>query len=145
MIDGAEKRGGEMDRSLVAGVLAILVSAGLPATAGDTPKRGGTLTYMIPADAPPSFDGHRESTYATVHSVAPFYSVLIRVDPENPADISRLVCDLCTVMPQPTGDGRTYAFKIRRDVKFHDGSSLTAADIAASYDKIMFPANGELS
>ena len=30
---------------------------------------------MIPADAPPSFDGHRESTYATVHSVAPFYSV----------------------------------------------------------------------
>ena len=27
------------------------------------------LVFMIPADAPPSFDGHRESTYATVHSV----------------------------------------------------------------------------
>src|SRR5260221_6417449 len=105
----------------------------------------GTLTYMIPADAPPSFDGHRESTYATVHSVAPFYSVLIRVDPENPADITHSVCDLCTEMPQPSDGGRTYAFKIRRDVKFHDGSPLTAADIAASYNKIIFPANGELS
>ena len=68
---------------------------------------------MIPADAPPSFDGHRESTYATVHSVAPFYSVLIRVNPENPADTTDLVCDLCTEMPQPTDDGKTYTFKIR--------------------------------
>ena len=78
-----------------------------------TPKRGGTLTYMIPADAPPSFDGHRESTYATVHSAAPFYSVLIRVNPENPADTTHFVCDLCTEMPQPTDDGKTYTFKIR--------------------------------
>ena len=78
-----------------------------------TPKRGGTLTYMIPADAPPSFDGHRESTYATVHSVAPFYSVLIRVNPENPASTTDFVCDLCTEMPQPTDDGKTYTFKIR--------------------------------
>ena len=26
-----------------------------PAAAEETPKYGGTLTYMIPADAPPSF------------------------------------------------------------------------------------------
>ena len=44
----------------------------LPALADETPKRGGTLTYLIPADAPPSFDGHREGTYATVHMTAPF-------------------------------------------------------------------------
>ena len=54
-----------MHRSLAAGV-AILLSIGLPAAAAETPKRGGTLTYMIPADAPPSFDGHREATFATV-------------------------------------------------------------------------------
>jgi hypothetical protein len=96
MIDGAVKRGGEIDRSLAAGVLAILVSAGWPATAADTPKRGGTLTYMIPADAPPSFDGHREATFATVHAVAPFYSVLVRVNPENPASTTDFVCDVCT-------------------------------------------------
>ena len=56
----------------------------MPASADETPKHGGILTYMIPADAPPSFDGHRETTYATVHSTAPFYSVLIRLDPSIP-------------------------------------------------------------
>jgi peptide/nickel transport system substrate-binding protein len=116
-----------------------------PAGAGEEPKYGGTLTYMIPADAPPSFDGHRESTYATVHSVAPFYSVLIRVDPENPAVTTDFVCDLCTEIPQPTDDGKTYTFKIRQDVKFHDGSQLTAADVAASFNKIIFPVDGLLS
>ena len=118
---------------------------GPPAAAGEEPKYGGTLTYMIPADAPPSFDGHRESTYATVHSVAPFYSVLIRVNPENPAVTTEFVCDLCTEIPQPTDDGKTYIFKIRQDVKFHDGSPLTAADVAASFNKIVFPADGLLS
>ena len=117
----------------------------MAAAAGEPPKYGGTLTYMIPADAPPSFDGHRESTYATVHSVAPFYSVLIRVDPENPSSTTDFVCDLCTEMPQPTDDGKTYTFKIRQDVKFHDGSPLTAADVAASYSGIIFPPDGVLS
>src|SRR5467141_459108 len=127
-------------------VPALLAAAllALPAAA-EAPKYGGTLTYMIPADAPPSFDGHRESTYATVHSVAPFYSVLIRVDPDNPADITHFVCDLCAEIPWPTDDGKTYTFKIRQDVKFHDGSSLTAADVAASFERIIFPPNGVLS
>src|SRR3954464_13761141 len=122
------------------GIGAVLAAAS-PAGAAETPKKGGTLTYLIPADAPPTFDGHRESTYATVHSVAPFYSVLIRVDPDNPADITHFVCDLCSEVPQPTDDGKTYAFKIRQEVKFHDGSPLTAADVAASYNKIIFPTN----
>ena len=113
--------------------------------APETPKRGGTLTYLIPADAPPSFDGHREGTFATVHSAAPFYSVLIRVDPSNPSSTTDFVCDLCTAMPQPTDNGKTYTFKIRQDVKFHDGSPLTAADVAASWNEIIFPPEDVLS
>ena len=73
--------------------------------AAETPKRGGILTFMIPADAPPSFDGHRETTFATLHAVAPFYSVLIRVNPDNPSSTTDFVCDLCTEMPQPTDGG----------------------------------------
>src|ERR1700716_2548032 len=114
----------------------------LPAVAEETPKRGGTLTYLIPADAPPSFDGHRETTYATVHSVSPFYSVLIRINPENPSSTSDFVCDLCTEMPRPTDEGKTYTFKIRDGVKFHDGAPLTAADVAASWDQIVHPPQG---
>ena len=122
-----------------------MVFLAAPAAAGEEPKYGGTLTYMIPADAPPSFDGHRESTYATVHSVAPFYSVLIRINPENPSSTTDFVCDLCTAMPQPTDDGKTYTFGIRRDVKFSDGAPLTAADVAASFSAIIFPPEGVLS
>jgi peptide/nickel transport system substrate-binding protein len=125
--------------------LMVALLAALPAAADEEPKYGGTLTYMIPADAPPSFDGHRESTYATVHSVAPFYSVLIRINPENPSSTTDFVCDLCTEMPQPTDDGKTYTFKIRQDVKFHDGAPLTAADVAASFNAIIVPPDGVLS
>jgi peptide/nickel transport system substrate-binding protein len=116
--------------------------APVAARAADTPKYGGTLTYMIPADAPPSFDAHRETTYATVHSAAPFYSVLIRINPENPSSTTDFVCDRCTEMPQPTDDGKTYTFKIPEGVKFHDGWPLTAADVAASWNAIIHPPEG---
>jgi peptide/nickel transport system substrate-binding protein len=117
--------------------LAVAIAAG-PAGA-QMPKRGGTLTYVIPADAPPSFDGHRETTYATVHAAAPYYSVLIRVPPDNPASTTEFACDLCTEMPTPTDGGKTYTFKIREGVKFHDGSKLTAQDVATSWNKIEAP------
>ena len=133
-----------MRRSFAAG-LAILLSLGGPAFADDAPKHGGTLTYMIPADSPPSFDGHRENTFATIHAVAPFYSVLVRANPENPADTTEFVCDVCSEIPAPTDDGRTYAFPIRGDVRFQDGSVLTAYDVAASWNHIVDPPEGVIS
>src|ERR1700751_1698645 len=93
-----------MHRSL-ATCAAILLSIGLPAVAAETPKRGGTLTYIVSAVAPPSFDGHREATFATVHAVAPFYSVLIRVNPEDSASTTDFVCDVCTEIPEPADSG----------------------------------------
>src|SRR5215471_911363 len=94
------------------GIALGVAALALTATAADTPRRGGTLTFMIPADAPPSLDGHRETTFATVHTAAPFYSVLIRVDPNNPSNNTDFACDLCTAVPAPTDDGKTYTFKI---------------------------------
>jgi peptide/nickel transport system substrate-binding protein len=131
-------------RLAAAGLIGALAFA-TSAAADETPKRGGTLTYLIPADAPPSFDAHRESTYATVHSAAPFYSLLIRVNPDNPSSTADFVCDLCTEMPQPSDGGKTYTFKTRPDVKFHDGSPLTADDVAATFKEIIFPREGVLS
>ncbi len=125
--------------------LAAALSLAAPASAEETPKRGGTLTYVVPTDAPPSFDGHREATYATVHTTAPFYSVLIRINPMNPGSSTDFVCDLCTEMPQPTDNGRTYSFKIRDGVKWHDGSPLTAYDVAATWRKIADPPEGVTS
>src|SRR6202049_4399623 len=125
--------------------LLIALALTAAASAAEIPKRGGTLTYMIPADSPPSFDGHREATFATIHSVAPFYSVLIRANPENPAATTEFVCDVCTEIPRPTDGGRVYAFPIRDDVRFEDGSVLTAYDVAASWNKIVDPPEGVIS
>src|ERR1700722_1419092 len=115
-------------RSLLA-TLSMVLLFGAPTQAQETPKRGGTLTYMIPADGGPSLDGHKETTYAVLHATAPFYSTLIRVNPDNPTSTTDFVCDLCTEMPQPTDNGLTYNFKIRQGVKFHDGTPLDAYDV----------------
>src|SRR5262249_18066347 len=72
------------------------------------------------------------------HGFAPFYSQLVRINPDNPSSTTDIVCDLCTEMKK-SADGKTWTFKIRQGVKFHDGSPLTAADIAATFNMIAFP------
>ena len=134
----------------VKSTLAVSLALGLAAAwavgpaAAQAPKRGGTLTFVVPAE-PPSFDGHRETTFALIHPIAPFYSVLIRVNPENPSSPTDFVCDLCTEMPAAMNDGKQYTFNIRKGVKWHDGSALTAHDIVATYHKIIFPGEGVAS
>src|ERR1700704_962234 len=144
----ANKRHGQGGTNFMRGLLlavSLLLSIAGTAPAAETPKRGGTLTYMIPADGGPSLDGHRETTYAVLHAMAPFYSVLIRVNPNNPSSTTDFACDLCTEMPGPTDNGLTWTFKIRKGVKFHDGSPLTAQDVAASWNKIVRPKPGVAS
>src|SRR3954462_5084517 len=111
---------------IAAGSCALLALTWPASAAEGPPKRGGTLNYLIPADAPPSFDGHREGTFAMFHVTAPFYSVLLRVNPDNPGSTSDFVCDLCTEVPKPSDDGKTYTFKLRGGVKFTDGATLTS-------------------
>ena len=130
---------------IAAGSCALLALTWPASAAEGPPKRGGTLTYMIPADSPPSFDGHREGTFAMVHATAPFYSTMIRINPDNPSSTTDFVCDLCTGMPEPGDSGKTYVFELRNGVKFHDGTPLTAADVKASWDHIISPPEGVLS
>ncbi|MGH7350133.1 MAG: ABC transporter substrate-binding protein [Candidatus Rokuibacteriota bacterium] len=115
---------------LVSGV----VSAPADARAAETPRRGGILLAAIGAD-PPTLDAHQESTFANIQLVAPLYSTLLQFDPLNSANI---IGDVATEW-KASPDGLTYTFKIRQDIKFHDGSPLTAADVKASYDKIVDP------
>ena len=45
-------------------------------------------------------------------------------------------------MPAPTNDGKTYTFPLVTNAKFHDGESLDAHDVVASFEKIINPPEG---
>jgi len=108
----------------------------------ERPRSGGELVFLVPSE-PPSYDGHREGTFGTVHPLAPVYNTLLRIDPTDRTG-TRPAPDLAeswTIAP----DGLTYTFKLRGGVRFHDGSVLTSRDVKASYDKIVFPPPGIIS
>ena len=132
-----------MRRYLHIVVIAIVatVLAG-PAMAQDKPRYGGELVLAVPSE-PPSYDGHREETFGVIHPLAPHYNTLLRVDPSDKTG-TKLVADLAESWSMAK-DGRTYTFKLRRGVKFHDGSEMTSKDVKASYDKIIFPPQGVAS
>ncbi|HET6780489.1 MAG TPA: ABC transporter substrate-binding protein [bacterium] len=119
--------------TIVALVLVCLV-AGTVSTTAQQPRRGGTLNFVVSAE-PPSLDAHRETTFALIHPVRPNYNLLVKFDPLN---YPRVVPDLAESW-SVSSDSLTYTFKIRRGVRFHDGSTLTSRDVKASFDKIIFP------
>ncbi|PYM21259.1 MAG: ABC transporter substrate-binding protein [Candidatus Rokuibacteriota bacterium] len=110
--------------------------------AQDKPRSGGELIFVVPSE-PPSYDAHREETFGVIHPLAPHYNTLLRTDPFDRTG-TKPVGDLAESWTV-SKDGRTYTFKIRKGVKFHDGSELTAKDVKASYDKIVFPPQGVAS
>ncbi len=121
----------------VAALLASMVVSTPVAAQTETPRRGGVLLAVIGADAP-SLDPHQESTFATIQVVAPLYSTLVQIDPYHYPKIIGDAASEWKIAP----DGLTYTFKIRQGIRFHDGSPLTAADVKATYDKIIWPPPG---
>ena len=124
-----------------AGSAVLLLAIPALPLAAEEPVRGGELTFVVPASGFPTMDAHRETTFAVIHPLRPFYSLLIKANPDNPADPTDFVGDVAESWKESDG-GKTYTFKLRRDVKFHDGSALTARDVKASLDKVIFPAQG---
>jgi peptide/nickel transport system substrate-binding protein len=123
--------------------LAVLVGSialASPAAAAETPRRGGVLLAVIGAD-PPSLDPHQESTFANIQLVAPLYSTLLQLDPHK---YPRIIGDAAREW-KISPDGLTYTFRLHPNIKFHDGSVMTSADVKASYEKIMNPPPGTRS
>src|SRR2546426_318795 len=122
---------------LVVLIGSLVVAVPAAVQAAETPRRGGVLLAAIGADAP-SLDPHQEQTFAVLQPVAPLYSTLLQIDPYSYPTVIGDVATEWRISP----DGLTYTFTIRPGIRFHDGSPLTAADVKASYDKILFPPEG---
>ncbi len=128
-------------RSWILGFAGALAFAAAGSTANaQQPKPGGNLQFAISAETP-HYDCHGSDTYATLHFAAPFYSTLLRFNLDKFPDVEGDLAESWTVAP----DLKTYTFKLRPGVKFHDGTALTSADVKATYDRLRNPPAGVVS
>lgn len=119
---------------------ALLVNAAT-ATADDAaPKYGGILRYSV-SDDPANFDCHAANHFAALMRLAPHYSTLLRFKPGSYPDIEGDLAESWEANPADL----TYTFKLRHDVKFHNGTELTAKDVAATYERLTWPPEGVVS
>ncbi|MBM3554469.1 MAG: ABC transporter substrate-binding protein [Alphaproteobacteria bacterium] len=129
-----------MNRDIIALAAAATVALGATQALAQAPKRGGTATYAISAETP-NYDCIAFDTFAAVHFMAPFYSTLLRFNLKKFPEIEGDLAESWSIAP----DLMSYTFKLKPNVKFHDGSTLTSADVKASYDRMRNPPQGVVS
>jgi peptide/nickel transport system substrate-binding protein len=138
-----EKYGRAIRKAVTATILSLAILlfwTSAQAAEKGTARSGGELVFAV-GETPPSYDGHRETTFAMLHPIAPHYSTLLRFDPENYPKIVGDVAESWSV----SKDGLAHSFKVRKGIKFHDGSELTSKDVKATYERIIFPPQGVAS
>src|SRR3989475_266135 len=114
-----------------------IVCASSSVTAAACRSLMGSSVSFVDAAEPPGYDARREETFGMLHRAAPHYSTLLRVDPFDRTG-TKFIGDLAESWTV-SADKRTYTFKLRSGVKFHDGSVMTSRDVKASYDRIINP------
>ncbi|MCS7206627.1 MAG: ABC transporter substrate-binding protein [Dehalococcoidia bacterium] len=101
----------------------------------EQPRYGGILRAMH-RDNPPSLLIHREATISTSWPVMPAYNNLVIFDQSKDRSIpENIVPELAESWEWQDG-GRTLVFKLRRNVKWHDGTPFTAKDVKFTFDSI---------
>jgi peptide/nickel transport system substrate-binding protein len=111
--------------ALMAGA-AILPGVGRGALAAE-PKKGGHLKLGI--DGAGSQDSLDPASYTATYMQTVGYqygNCLVELDERN-----QLVPELAESW-EPSDDARTWVFKLRRGVQFHNGKEMTAEDVVAS-------------
>lgn len=102
------------------------------------PKRGGAFRLAFGATTA-NYDMQQG---ANSNVLCQLYNNLLRLN---------LVDGLRTIVPDVAEkwdmapDGLAYTFKLRSGVQFHDGTPLTADDVVATYNRIVFPPPGIVS
>ncbi|MGE8081049.1 ABC transporter substrate-binding protein [Peribacillus loiseleuriae] len=101
------------------------------ATHGE-PSQGGELSYAL-ATSPDTLDPHTSRLAVSVRVLRTMYDSLVVQLPDN--TIQPWLATEWTVSP----DRKSYTFKLREDVKFHDGTPFNAEAAKYNFDRIMDP------
>ena len=112
-------------------------TTGAPAAeqAAGTPVRGGVLKAAFSAD-PAGFDPVRGPSGMSHVVIEQVYSTLMALDPD-----AKPYPELAESY-EVSDDGLTYTFKLRPNVKFHNGDPFTAEDVKFTFDRLRAPDSG---
>src|SRR5436190_19312880 len=99
-------------------------------------KKGGTLTVGLELDIP-GFDGLKVGVYDTAANIAAslILETLVRLD-----DSGKPAPGLAVSWTH-SDDFRTWTFKLRQGVKFHDGTPFNAQAVAWTFARLKDPKN----
>ncbi|MBI2907117.1 MAG: ABC transporter substrate-binding protein [Chloroflexi bacterium] len=111
--------------------------AATPKPAAEQPKSGGVLTISSVGN-PPSLDVHQETSQNTWMILSPAYNMLVEYQPSQGKGLFPGLAEAWDI----SKDGLVYTFKIRKGVKFHDGSPLTPGDVVFSLTRLWKPPRG---
>jgi len=122
--------------ALAAPLLAACGSSGSPSPSGTTAagggKRGGTLRFAVAGGAATDTpDPALAMTSFALYMAANLYDTLVR------ADLDFNLSPALATAWSATPDAKTWTFKIRNGVTFHNGQKLTSADVAYSIKRIL--------
>ncbi|MFI1155405.1 ABC transporter substrate-binding protein [Streptomyces sioyaensis] len=99
--------------------------------------KGGTVTYAI-SDAPESFDPGN-TYYAFVYNFSRLYArPLTTFKPGPGSKGNELVPDLAESMGKASDGGKTWTYKLRKGVKYEDGSEVTSQDVKYAVERSNF-------
>ena len=115
--------------------LGLLLALGMSGPAS-AQKQGGTLR-VYHRDSPASMSIHEEATWSTIMPMMGVFNNLVLYDQHIRQN------SLATIRPELATswswneDGTELTFKLRRDVKWHDGKPFTAADVKCTWDLLL--------
>jgi peptide/nickel transport system substrate-binding protein len=127
-----------MKKLLLAGAATALLALGAmsPASAEYLKEhRGGTMRILAHAAAG-TVDPHINYTLQYWQIFQSLYDGLIGFQKAAGADGFVKVPNIAEAFPEPTNDGKTYVFKIRKGIKFSNGKELGVKDVVASLQRI---------
>src|SRR5689334_14883253 len=117
--------------------LALALAAGaLVAAPAMAQKKGGTLTVGLELDIP-GFDPLKVGVYDTAANIAASLILETLVGPDENGKAKPKLALSWT----HSDDYRTWTFKLRPDVKFHDGTPFNAQAVAWNYARQKDPKN----